>query len=369
MRRFDYFLYDSYDPRDLRCAGDDPRRALHSGADALLSAVTDAAPGACRRAELEARFPPAQLALLIRLGLLREERGAVLLDAPVLLGEDLALLERDTAARAARMADRLAARRDALHAAVAPLRNGFSPEVNLYHLLCGGVFDGSFFDCLCARGLVSTARLHPSGLDYLIIVYERTPALDRFSRRLLCSCNRFADGERALQSFGDADGTRCDPFRFDCRMRAGTVPAATEAARLWAQLGAPREVLLRETQRLADCGRCGAPSLRLLTLFGYARGGSLAVPVYRTADLPAMRALEALAEDCVLAEMSAALRDPEAFAGLRCVRHGVPRAEIANELYHILFGRLNEALVARGLVAAPPFRPGEGRYLQAVRLP
>ena len=45
----------------------------------------------------------------------------------------------------------------------------------------------------------------------------------------------------------------------------------------------------------------------------------------------------------------------------------VPAGETANELYHILFGGINEELVRRGLTAAPPDRPGEGRYLQCIK--
>ncbi|MBQ9263879.1 MAG: hypothetical protein IJ189_06655 [Clostridia bacterium] len=49
-------------------------------------------------------------------------------------------------------------------------------------------------------------------------------------------------------------------------------------------------------------------------------------------------------------------------------KHNVSTKEIANECWHILFGRMNELLVSNGLVAAPPFKEGEGRYLQSIEL-
>ena len=61
------------------------------------------------------------------------------------------------------------------------------------------------------------------------------------------------------------------------------------------------------------------------------------------------------------------LREAGETLSLTAVRHGVPPAEIANELYHILFGGINEAAVSRGLAAVPPRKPGEGRYLQCIQ--
>jgi len=75
-------------------------------------------------------------------------------------------------------------------------------KTNLYHLLCGAVFDGSLFDYLSKHNQLVTSRFHSSGIDYIITVYEKCPELDSFSNHLLCSYNRFSDGTRALQSFG-----------------------------------------------------------------------------------------------------------------------------------------------------------------------
>lgn len=53
---------------------------------------------------------------------------------------------------------------------------------------------------------------------------------------------------------------------------------------------------------------------------------------------------------------------------ITAVSHGVPFAEIANELYHILFGSVNEELTVRGIVPSPLFRQGEGRYLKCIEI-
>ena len=53
---------------------------------------------------------------------------------------------------------------------------------------------------------------------------------------------------------------------------------------------------------------------------------------------------------------------------ITAVSHGVPFNEIANELYHILFGSVNEELMVRGIVSSPLLRQGEGRYLKCIEI-
>ena len=75
----------------------------------------------------------------------------------------------------------------------------------------------------------------------------------------------------------------------------------------------------------------------------------------------------ALVEEALYEEAARTLREVQGRLEITAARHGVPAGETANELYHILFGGINEELVRRGLTAAPPDRPGEGRDLQCIR--
>lgn len=249
--------------------------------------------------------------------------------------------------------------------------NGFPPEVNLYHILCGAILDGCFFEYISKRGLVSTSRLHRSGLDYLTIIYEQTPALDSFSKELLCSYNRFSDGLRSLQSFGDADGDRVDFFRFMCQKRLETLPATlTKIGALWDSLASDdkKKQLLDEAQRFIETGTCDHMCYLLLSFFGYIKDGKIAVPIYVKEHQALMAALEQLTEECIYEDMKCLLTMPEIISPLLCSKHGVNQKEIANELYHIVFGQLNEELVACGFVAQPNRYPKEGRYLQSIEI-
>lgn len=89
--------------------------------------------------------------------------------------------------------------------------------------------------------------------------------------------------------------------------------------------------------------------------------------MFSRADEPVIARLAALVEEALYEEAARTLREVQGRLEITAARHGVPAGETANELYHILFGGINEELVRRGLTAAPPDRPGEGRYLQCIK--
>lgn len=262
-RKFFYFFYGDLIPSGLP-PGDDPRRFLSHRADGILSAVLEAGPSGLGYREACVRYSAGLVDGLIRAGLFRVEAGGLRLDAPVFLREDAGALTHFLAGEIPPLAGRLEAALPALHAAICPLDNGFDEKVNLYHLLCGAVLDGTFFDYLSARGVLAESRVHPSGLDYILTVYEDAPELNHFSNRLLCSCNRLSDGRRSLQSFGDADGERLDFYRFltgsrqdGCRRHTGR--SGRTGMRHWARrpgkARCPRYWMRRNSLRQAAIAR------------------------------------------------------------------------------------------------------------------
>lgn len=371
MRKFAYFLYDGFEPDEVKKPEDDPRLVLNGEADGILSEIVETPCGRCNYGELCSGFSKSQVDSLIHIGLLSAADKFVFLDAPVIVREDALHLRRCFSDYTAQMAQTLMQHREEFFALAREIENGFPPEVNLYHLLCGASFDGSFFEHISDSGVVTTSRVHPSGLDYLIIVYEIDPKLDRLSRELLCSYNRYSDGHRTLQSFGDADGDRRDFFRFAMQKYQGKVPQSLkDVERIWDAVGMGdiRKKILGEAEQFAETGRCEENCRRILTEFGYIKKGKLAVPVYRKKNIPVIEKLERLTERCISEKMKEVLTAPEVLAPLRCVQWGVPTGEVANELYHIVFGQLNELLVEEKFVARPRRFEGQGRYLQSIEL-
>ena len=370
MREFDYFLFKNFAPDELTQDIRDPRDLLGRETDTVISLVAGQPVGACSYQDCVDSFGEALVRRLIDVGILRRSGTALVLDCPVFLREDAAVLRRETAARAGALARLVEARAAELRACCAAIRNGSPVKLNLYHILCGMVFDGHFFDYLSGRGALATSRRHPSGLDYLNVLYEKCGALQAFSNGLLCSYNRLTNGQCALESFGDADGERSDPYRFLRWMAAGRVPAGlqdVEAAfrRLGGEIG---DTLLSEAATLVRTGRCAPEAMSLLERFGYARNGRACVPVYTPEHEKSILEIESIVEESLGEAMAEALTDLAASNELTAVKHGADRLEIVNELYHLLFGSINEELVSRGIVAEPPYLPGEGRYLKCIEV-
>lgn len=370
MRRFRYFLFENFDPDREKNHPANPRRILDAPADALLSRIADFPAGECPAAPLREEFGALAVERLISAGALREEDGSLFFDTPVFLAEDAFALQDFFAAGAAPLADRLWEIRETLWDAAGAVHNGFDPKRNLYHILCGMIFDGYFFDWLGRRGAVAVSRPHAGGLDYLSVIYEDCPALNRFSDGMLCSYNRLTDGRTSLESFGDADGDRFDLYRCFRLREQGTLPGRFETAgRLLDKLprGEERRVLLEGARALLEGKSCGEACLAVLELFGYAETGRVCVPVFSRAGQPAMEEIAALVEKCLYAQVEHTLLEARRTLDITAVRHRAPPLETANELYHILFGGVNEEAAKRGLAAQPPYRTGEGRYLQCIQ--
>ena len=370
MRSFEYFLFENFDAEQETSNPDNPRMFLGEEADELLSftaqnTVNDCSYGACC-----ARFGSLLVEKMISAGVLRREGASLLFDSPVFLREDAGVLYAQIAAKADGLAALVEKRLSDIRMCCSKIKNGFSVEQNLYHILCGMVFDGHFFDYLSERGALSVSRLHPSGLDYLTVVYERCEELKGLSDGMLCSYNRLANDKCSLQSFGDAQGDRFDFYRFFRLREKGMLPPKFQEAEaiLAESCCADKEILLSETVSFVRMGQCAPAVRKLLELFDYTRGGELCVPVYTASHQKWIMEIEKIVECCLGEAVVCVLEDLASSIDITAVRHGVDRHEIANELYHIAFGSINEGLVSRGIVAAPDFIPGEGRGSKCIEL-
>lgn len=371
MRRFHYYLYENFDAGDSYNNPDNPRKYMDDISDNILSDVVNDVPFSCRLQDLYRKYSVDQINARLEIGLLKRKDPYIVIGSSVFLQEDAGFLRTDFLKKARGLVEALEKEREKLTVWAQKIKNGFSAERNLYHILCGTVFDGLFFDCLSQKGIISTSRKHPSGLDYILTAYEICPALDCFSRKLLCSYNRFTDGRRTLLSFGDSDGDRKDFYRFSRQKESGTVPPElTHIQKIWDSFGTDslRTKLLDETEHFIKDGDCEPLFSELLVSFGYSDGEKMCVPVYYETDKEIFYEIEKIVENCLLGKMETIFSSYRSIGKLVCARHGVAIKEIGNELYHIIFGLTNNELVSRGFVSSPPYRQGEGRYFKAVEI-
>lgn len=369
-REFDYFLFDNFDVATVPVF-DNPRSYLNKSADKILSDIVNAGAFGCSYNEMCNQYTRQQIDNLIYIGVLRVECDTLFLDSTVIVYEDIQSIESCLKAEISHLADKLCEKKSELYACVRSVANGFDLKTNLYHLLCGAVFDGSFFDYLSNQQALATSRLHPAGIDYIITIYEKCPELDSFSNHLLCSYNRFSDDSRALQSFGDANGNRMDFYRFYCQKMMGTVSSELKhIEKMWDAV-APyndRVHILNALQEFDQNGICDEKYMRLFEAFGYIVDGKYAVPVFCKNASSVVEELTKVVVSCIGTDIRKLLSDSPIMSQLSCCQHGVSKKEAANEVYHILFGMLNEELVSRGIVQNPNYIDGEGRYLKSIEL-
>ena len=364
-KQFSCYLYDQMEDEQEALHPDNPRNFMDS-LSPLISAIVSRDAGTILYEDLADQFGGDYIDRMIRCGVLRREGQHVYLDTPVFLESDASVLADHFASAAGKNADLIVSCKQPLYELAGKINNGFSPERNLYHLLCGRSMDGAMIDRLVQENIISEGRLHPTGLDYLLILYEKSPALDVFSDRLLCSFNRCVQEDCALESFGDADGNRLDCFRYFRLKEQGKLTPAFDSIHE-AMKGLSAADLTQAVRLLASGQEADARAVRALEAFGYVRNGKPCVPVFRPEHDVIFYAIEELLEKILLKPIA------DVFEGIRDLRitpslHRVPLKETANECWHILFGSVNEALVNKGFVAPPEARAGEGRYLRCIAL-
>lgn len=370
VREFEYYLFENFDADQEVGNPHNPRSFLGREVDAILSAVAQHSANARSYRACCETYGARLVRRLLDGGILRPGGAGLAFDCPIFLREDAEVLHEAIASKAVGLTDLLEGSMEQLRACCMKIKNGFSTERNLYHILCGMVFDGYFFDYLSGKGALAVSRRHPSGLDYLTVIYEKCDDLQNLSSRLLCSYNRFVNAKCSLQSFGDAQGDRFDFYRFFRLMEQGRLPARFRNAEkmLLEAKGASKDTILDGMISLVRTGRCDPHILGLLELFGYVQNGHVSVPVYLLEHQKYFLEMENLVEECIGEEMSRVLTELAGTIDITAVKHGVNVLEIANELYHLVFGSINEELVSRGMVAAPQERPGEGRYFRCVEI-
>ena len=373
MKKYSYFLFENFDAQALAEHPKNPRKFFDEKTDCAIAQLFSLPVGAnvelffqqCSQAGLSEQ----QIKQRIEVGFFREENEKIYLDCPVICREDISVIRREVSTIVKLLVEKLEQHTADLYRLTKEQQNGFSEQENLYHLLCGAVFDGSLFDCLEQEQAVCTSKQHKSGLDYLITVYEDCAECQSFSEQLLCSYNRFTDGKRSLESFGDANGNRRDFYRFFRLREQGILAPCREEEwirQIESQHKNVREYLLDQVQNLAEGKRIPQQVQSLLKQFGYCNRQGICVPVFHEDAKQTVEKLTNLVSSLLLEEMIDSVT--AASRHLSCIRYGASVEEAANETYHILFGMINEELVRRKIVSPPLFFSGEGRFRKCIWL-
>lgn len=265
--------------------------------------------------------------------------------------------------------------------------SNFSKERLLYHIICDDIFDGTAIDFFGDKDIFCTSKNQPDNRDYLVIGYEEGEEIESHSNRLLCSSNNFRSKSFNFNSFGDANGNRKDMYRF-FRKNQKKLEDATDFKELNL---AYIKIIENKNREIAE--ECGNLILKILNSkvqyleldkkekdlvdflkeINYvsldSKNGIIKceVPIFTEDDRVIIKEISSL----VLNETLELIRNffidfEKGNKNLMTLKHKVDIKEVANELWHQIFGLTNEYLVETGIVEKPIDIKGEGRYLRSL---
>lgn len=315
--------------------------------------------------------------LLINTGLLRDDNGMRTLPFPFFLSDDVALINNLMEEPVRELATQISNERDWLYQKISSLSMPFDNEHLLYHLLCDEVFDGTAFEWLASQ--MCTEKVQPSGRCYLPVAFDDSPELEHMSDNILCSSHNLVVNDMVWNSFGDGGRIRHDMYRM---VRV----VSKNPDKLNSFVGTGHEWFLEDIMSSVAClsdffikvainkerfaSEMDKKMASLLCRLGYLdEKNNPIVPVFsahaRSITEEISNRIMPLAEK-YYKNVLLSLRSSK--NQLSAIKHNVSEYELGNELWHQLFGRVNEQLALHGLVSAPISKEGEGRYLKSIKL-
>lgn len=297
---------------------------------------------------------------LLHIEVLQLKNDRLGMAVPFFVNQDADILKELSKKVANNIATELLAHKEQIIKVVERVDNGYPVERNLYHILCAYIFDGLMYDYLEENELVTKSCVHNSGLDYLVILYEDTACLNKYSDMLLCSYNRLIVNGKGFVSFGDSHGNRNDFYRYN---RQRELNLLSEQERKYNTCS--METLIENFDRMVVGDKVERRYVEIYERFGYCQDGKIVVPVYNSRSYKIANELYNFIVEIIKAHIINALTTIQCETRLLASVHEVRVKDIANEIYHLIFGEVNEILVTSGLILTPPYYQGEGRYFKS----
>ncbi|MBQ8278267.1 MAG: hypothetical protein IJZ23_00320 [Roseburia sp.] len=354
--KFNKFYFENY-PIDTPFDENNPRYVMAlEGVDEIIENVIKNEPYTLSVDEFENR----ELTnALLHIDVLKQKGNKLAMAVPFFVEQDAAILKELSKKVASSIANELIKNAGQLQKIIAKIENGYSADRNLYHLLCGYIFDGLMFEYLEEQQFITTSRVHKSGLDYLVILYQDADVLNEYSDMLLCSYNRLIVNGKGFVSFGDSNGKRKDFYRY---MRLKELNQLNEQESKL--MSYPKEGVIEKFVELVDGKEIDEEYLEIYEFFEYYKNGQITVPIYDEKAYKVADELYKCVLDITKTQIGDALSVIQDENRLLANLHGVEIKDIANEMYHLIFGEVNELLAQSGIVSNPVNLAGEGRYFK-----
>lgn len=369
------FYYENYNSDAIAFDKNNPRYVLSKPyVNDIIGEIAKAKPYSLSINEVKKRILKADENIiedLINIDVLHCENSMLKINCPIFLNDDKDMLLEMSLEIARQLGAKIINHKDEIYEKVRQINNGFNEKINLYNLFCGNILDGLFFDYLEDENIVANGKKHKSGLDYIVIIYENAKSLNELSNSLLCSYNRFGNDMGTFQSFGDSMGDRLDFYRFFRLRNLEKLPqnfSSINKAYENLLIDEKDEILLKDKiiEKYIDFINGKEITEKYYELFektGYLLNGKITVPIYKLNEVkPIVNELFEIMKAIVGDDLKKSLSIIKNYNGLTCNIHNIDVKETANELYHLIFGQVNEYLVKQDFVINPTLKENEGRY-------
>lgn len=311
---------------------------------------------------------------------------------PVFLEEDIIEMEHYINNIGEIIGKKIVNMKDILYAKVSQLKCSkyHNYERILYHIICDEIFDGTAFNFFTERNTFCSSKLQPGNRDYIIVAYEDSKLVEKHSNNILCSSNNYRSSGFTFNSFGDSNGLRKDMFRF-FRLTQKSIDSASTFDKVNAlynkildkknkEIAYECGTLIRNTindhiqyNQLTEKEKDIAQFLKELEYISINYDDniiSVDVPVFYDFELNTI--IKELS-DIILINIFPIVKEIfDSFevnaSNLTPIRHKVDIKETANEVWHQIFGTINEYLVKERFVATPNNIDGQGRYLRSLTM-
>ncbi len=254
----------------------------------------------------------------------------------------------------------------------------------LYHIIACEIFDGSAIDLLADHQLIKTSKLQKGNRDYILFGFEDHEKVTEMSDKLLCSCNTLTSNGVSFRSFGDGNGQRNDLYRHQNIIKQNIYKTRLNDDVNHSYMPIIEENLKKDVQILSELVHRINKNENNLDLFSNEEKVYLkylntleyieikndrveiSVPVFTVEDKLIMAEIHSKVMAIVLPLFKACVQSFPASMDITALKHNVEVTELMNELWHQVFGNINEQLVEKGFLSQPPFIEGQGRYFRAI---
>lgn len=378
--------YDEYNPRYVRNKIGVPEILYVIASNNPYSLSTE---DICKKIDLDLNLCKEGLEALCKIKAVSIRDNKYKINFPAFLESDIGLLGGFNIEVGRILGDKIISLSDEINDKLSKLSCYGKHDIRVlrYHVIGCRTLDGGAMDFLTEKGVITTSKSQPGDRDYLIIGYEESKKAEEYSDNLLCSCNNYRTDKMVFCSFGDAMGNRKDMFRFFKRVQSN-LENVTEHKILNLSYTRLNEY---NNQRIAkECERLLIKSIEedlyynalkseeretmdFLKELGYLDFDNeqskikCIVPVFNNEDNKIIEEISNIISAGIFEIVKSTIDNfDKNLPELTPLKHGVGFKDIANELWHLMFGAANEYLVESDFFAKPKYRDGEGRYLQCL---